>query len=420
MPTINNPRRPIYIEFDSSDDFYTNNDAVRGAVCVHPTERPNSIRIAFKGRCKMIIVLNNGKTVHKSKLELFSYEQSLFNSSQYGASYEIVGRGIERDGKVRLPFEFIFPTEVRSAPGDLYTESPVFEHQKGHPLPTSLVFPVDHGFKANENKVEYFLEVLVFKELYGVPDVIKQTLPFRPTDSTTPSDVLVARPKHSEFCIRGHKLNPEMDPNPGALTRLKWVALSKYRHAIPEARWKITANCPYKLVAGSSIPISFSFYQIGHSPEIISVPTVYIRQIRVKLTPTLTVRVPYQGFSGNRDIINSTETDIIDLVYFAKNKVMRHGMKLAEVGDLKLPPTMLPSCKTYGLRLAYRIKVVVYGECAQETFSVTALRDACEVVWDMRRPSAIVNAHPSPPAASDHVPPPEEQLPAYEPLPSYD
>ncbi|KAF1349403.1 hypothetical protein EJ07DRAFT_159903 [Lizonia empirigonia] len=325
MPTINNPRRPIYIELDSSYDFYTNNDVVRGA--------------------------------------------SLFNSSQYGASYEIVGRGIERDGK------------VRSSPGDLYTESPGFEHQKGHPLPTSLGYPVDHGFKANENKVEYFLEALVFKEVHGAPDeIIKQTLPFRPTDSTPPSDFLVARPKQSEFAIRGHKLSSQLRGN---LTRLKWLALSKYRHTIPEARWKVIANCPYKVVAGSSIPMSFSLYHIGHSPEIISVPTVYIRQIRVKLTSTLTVRVPYHGFSGDRDIISSTETDIINLVYFEKNKVMRHGMKLAEVGGLKLPPTMLPSCKTYGLRLTYRIKVVVDGECAQETFSVTALRDACEVVCDV-------------------------------------
>lgn len=428
MPSINNPRRPIYIDLRNQYDFFTNNDVVRGVVRVHPTERPNAIKITFKGRCKMSITTDNGNTTHKSTLELFSYEQLLFRSSHLGESFEIVNRGIGKSGKVELPFEFTFPTDVKTPPSDLYKERPGFEHQKGHPLPTSLGYNIYKSLKNNENSIQYFLEVLVYKQLARSPDeTIMLTLPFRPTASTMTPGVLVERPKYSEFFVRGHHLDPRKEQNPNTLTKLKWSTLSKYQHAVPEARWKVTAHCPYTLVTGTRIPISFSFHHINHSPEIIKIPTVFVRQVRVKLTSILSYRIPYQGATGKRDIIDSSEGDIISRVFIAWSKAMHHGMQLAELGELNLPPTVLPSFKSYGLRLEYRIKVVVEGECAQKTFSVTALRGACKVVCDVQRPgrpttsAATASVHQSLFAhstqqAQSH----EEQLPAYEPAPSYE
>ncbi|KAF9692935.1 hypothetical protein EKO04_009027 [Ascochyta lentis] len=392
MPTHNTTKSsspPVYIDVQSSCDYYTNNDLVYSFVRVHPTERPNGVKIAIRGRCKLKVRTDSAKRNSRSTFGLFSYEGVLFSASQLGASYGIVDYGIASDGRVELPFEFAFPNEVQMPPDSLYEESIGFENQKGHPLPISLGFAVGHGTKTDEYRVEYFLEALVYKEGTWEPDdVIRLMPPFQPTDYKKPSDLAVARPRSSEFCIRSHKMDPRNDPNPNALTKLKWSTRSKYKHAVPEARWNIIAHCPYRLAAGTSIPIFFSFYHLGRSPEITTLPIVYVRQIRVKLTLILTVRVPYQGFSGDRDMMDSSAMDILNEVFTAQNTTMRHGLQLEELGELELPPDTLPSFKFYGLRLAFRIKVGVDGECAQEKFSVTVLRGECKVVCGVRRSSA--------------------------------
>jgi hypothetical protein len=427
-PTISNPRRPVYIDLQSSHDFYTNNDVVRGAVRVHPTERPKAVKLTFKGRCKTMITTDNGKTVHKSTLELFSYERTLFSSSVLGESYEIVGMGIGRDGKVKLPFEFTFPNNVRMPPGKLYKERPgLFEHQPGHPLPTSCGYAIGRGFRSDGNRVEYILEARIYKKSTCLPDdTIFLKLPFRPRPPLTDTDLFVEHPRFSEFLIRTHRLHPNHNRNPNALTRLKW-SLTRDSESTPMARWKLVAQCPYRLVAGARVPVSFSLCHLNRSCAIPEIPTVYVRQIGVKLTSILTTRIPYQGFSGDRDIVDSNEVVIVNKVFVGRNNVLRNGLQLAELGGLDLAPTILPSFRTYGLRLEYRIKIVIDGECAMETFRVTALRGRCEVVSNVRREG---NGSSVAIAMDEHIPAPldqareepnsEEQLPAYEQAPNYE
>jgi hypothetical protein len=417
--TPNNSRRPVYIGIQNPQEFYTNDDVVKGAVCVHPTERPRAIRVTFKGRCKMKISPSNEKVTYKSTLELFSYEQVLFNSSNLEESYDIVRRGIGDNGKVQLPFEFRFPEKVQMPPTNGHKPRPGFEHEPGHPLPTSFEYSVGQ----NVYSTEYYLEALVYKSVVWSPDeTIIQKLPFRPTPPVTDPNQFVQRPKFAEFYIRSHSLNWDSAQEPSTLTKIRW-SLTKAQDSTPVARWRVVAHCPYRLITGGIIPVSFSFHQLDSSPNLSQEPVVRIGQIRVKLTCKLSTRIPHRGFTGERDITDFDETDIFEKRFLGYNKVMRHGLKLAELGDFRLPPTILPSFQTYGLRLMYRIKIVVEGECATQEFSVTALRDTCEVVCGVQRPGTTGPigtdvAGTSGVLAQDG--PGDEPLPAYEPAPSYE
>jgi hypothetical protein len=406
--TTNDTRRAIHIDLESPYKYFTNDDIVRGTICVHPTARPNGILIVFSGRC-------NDRA--QNTLTLFSIQQVLFNSGTDEESYAILDRGVARSGSVELPFEFQFPGEVEIAPGALYQPRPGFEHDKNHPLPTSMT----HG----GNKVEYVLEVAVYKNLNWSPiEVITLTLPFRPTADAITSNALVQHPERCDFYIRGYHLDPGAVSNPSALTKSKWATLSKYQHPVPEASWSIRARCPFLLIAGSVVPILFDFYHLGRSQGMREAPEVYVRRVRVKLTSLLSVRVPYGGPIGERDIlddIEDIEKGILSQDLDTTNTIMRHSLELGDIGQCILPPTVLPSFKTYGFRLVYRIKVVVYDYVGQETFKVTALRYYCRIVYDARlqeraaTTSAAESTSRLPSSRLGQMAPvTEEHLPAYE------
>ncbi|KAH6625184.1 hypothetical protein C7974DRAFT_413716 [Boeremia exigua] len=418
--TGHNRSRTVYVDLRSPHEFFTTGDEVCGHVRVHPTERPNGITIAFSGQCKMTIVTGGSQKttskIHRSTLELFSASRSLFDSQTSGESYEIINKGLGADGNVELPFKFTFPDVVKMKPSDTYKPRYGFEHEAGHQLPPSCLY--------DENKVEYLLEVHIYKTANrSLCEIIQLALPFRPTASSRPSPTTINLPNNSEICMRGHHLNPKNEQNPGVLTKLKWSTLSKYQHAIPEARWRIAAKCPFRLVAGKVVPISFSVSHLGHTPDIPETPIVYARQVRVKLTSILTVRIPYQGITGTRDTIREHEKVITDKVFVVGEQVLRDGLRMDEIGKLKLPPTILPSFKTYGLRLSYRIKIVVQGNCALESFSVTTLRDLCEIVCDVQRQERnapmTVTAGASSSTPLQHQQVIDGQLPAYDPAPRY-
>lgn len=369
--------------------------------------------IVFSGRCK--------DHAHNT-LPLFSSQQLLFDAGTNKESYAILDRGLASSGKVELPFEFRFPSKVEIAPGERYQPRPGFEHEEGHLLPTSMIY--------GDNRVEYVLEVAVYKRVDWSPDeVIKLTLPFRPTAAVVTSNALVQCPEHSDFYIRGRHLKPGSHSNPSALTKLKWAALSKYQHGVPEARWRIKARCPFLLISGAAVPISFDFDNLGCSPELQEAPEVYIRRVRVKLTSLLAVRVPYGGPFGEREVIDDIENierEIHSQTFGTTNTLMRHGLQLSEIGEFVLPPTVLPSFRTYGLRLVYRIKVMVEGYAGQQTFRVTALRDYCKIVCDVRLrgraaaiPTAGSNSRFLPARPAHMASATEEQLPSYEQAPSY-
>ncbi|KAF3010046.1 hypothetical protein E8E13_011516 [Curvularia kusanoi] len=412
-PKPSNKRLPIYIDLERPHDYFTGGDPVRGTVRVHPTERPHSIKIIFEGLCKIKIKEGSGKSerTYKDQMQFFTVALVLFNSETNGESYDIVNRGIEEDGKVALPFATTFPHEVAEDPNTHYKPRQGYEHTKGYPLPSTVHY--------EEHIIEYSLKVYVYKKLARVPEeIIFLTLPFRPSPPPPTPNALVQpfHPRRSKLTIKSQLLNPENPQHPDVLTKLKWATRSKYYNTIPEASWMLNAQCPYRLVAGQPIPISFSFPHSGCTPERSEEPTVYIRQVRVKLTSILEARIPYIGLTGERDIVKDYPRDVISKVWLGQGRALRDGLRLAELGPLTLPSTTPPSFKSYGLRLHYRIKVVVEGECAGESFAMDVLRDVCEVVFERsgQDPPA------PPPLETAEATQAEEILPVYEPAPDYD
>lgn len=408
---VNNKRAPIYVDLQSPGDFFTGGDAVRGSVRVHPTQRPRRIKIEFEGRWQSKIVEGGGNAKHtyKDKPRLFATSLLLFNSETYGESYDIVSRGIEADGKVALPFEFSFPDQVTTAPSIWYKPRMGFEHEPGHPLPPTL--------HQDENAVEYMLKVYVYKK-EPIPEVIALPLLFRPSSSLISPSVLIPYPRNTTLSIKSQLLNPHNAQDPSILTKLKWSALSKYYDSMPEASWKLAAQCPAQLFIGKPIPISFSFQHLEHTPEMSEAPPVYIREIRVKITSVLAVRIPYQGMTGDRDIVGDFPRDVIAKFYLGRGQVLYDGFRLSELGPLVLPRTAYPSFKSYGLRLRYRIKVIISGECAGKSFTRDALRDACEVVMPQRPGGNASVAGDL--GSADGVARVEEPLPVYEEAPGYE
>jgi hypothetical protein len=408
---VNTARSPIYIDLQSPGAFFTGGDAVRGSVRVHPTERPRRIKIEFEGRWKTKIVEGSGnaKKTYKDKPQLFSTSLLLFSSETRGESYDIVSRGIEADGKVALPFEFSFPDQVTTAPSIWYKPRMGFEHEAGHPLPPTL--------HQDENMVEYMLKVFVYKK-EPIPEVTALLLPFRPSSSLISPSVLIRYPRDTTLSIKSQLLNPRNAQDPGILTKLKWSTLSKYYDTIPESSWKLAAQCPYQLIVGKPIPISFSFQHLKQTPEMSEAPPVYIREIRIKVTSVLAVRIPYQGMTGDRDIVGDFPRDIVAKFFLGRGQVLYDGFRLSELGALVLPSTTLPSFKSYGLRLQYRIKVILSGECAGKSFTRDALRDVCEVVMP-QRPGGDASVT-APLGSAEGVMQVEEPLPVYEEAPGYD
>jgi hypothetical protein len=136
---INAKQKPLYIKlFDEPPSHYTCGDTVRGVLRVDPTLRPRSISLTFKGFSVLSDLPNNEATP-----ALFTQQKALFESSGAHESFDILKRGTAADGKVELPFEFVFPYTVDSTPPperdwqylNDTLEKPRFQQSPGFPLP---------------------------------------------------------------------------------------------------------------------------------------------------------------------------------------------------------------------------------------------------------------------------------------------
>jgi len=137
---INAKQKPMYIKVVDEAPHYTSGDRVRGVLRVDPTLRPQRIRLALKGFSILSDLTSNLATP-----TLFSHEQSMFESSGAHGNFDIMKKGTAADGKVELPFEFVFPYTVESTPPldrDWQNvadsrEQPRFQHSPGFSLPPS-------------------------------------------------------------------------------------------------------------------------------------------------------------------------------------------------------------------------------------------------------------------------------------------
>ncbi|CAI6280686.1 unnamed protein product [Periconia digitata] len=410
MPTPNNFRsRPVYIDLDGNPSYhYTCGDVIRGIVRVHPTVRPSSVKLFLKGRCKMKIVVQKGQnsTTYKEKVELFSHGLKLFGSSQPGASYEIVNKGIAEDGNVELPFQFIFPSSVESNPTTRFPERRGFEHQPGHPLPPSLSASIRESslsFSSNDQAVEYWIEAQVFGK---AAHSVVQPLPFLPpVPFIDPTRFINTTPdRRYELFVTSRKLHPDYNPDEKIFRRFK-NALTSNSEKAPWAKWRIKAYVPTTLLAGAQIPIKISFQHLKSSEELLDVPPLYIRRVQVKLICTSSARIPYSGFTGERDI-DTSEIDehlILHRSFPEQKMLLYDDLPFSDLGPTKLPESIIPNFQTFGLQWEYSIHVKLELECAKVSSKVVACHGPCRVVRGTIRPP------PGEPPAQE-VPPPFSEV----------
>ncbi|PSN60245.1 hypothetical protein BS50DRAFT_212645 [Corynespora cassiicola Philippines] len=419
----NNPYDPIFIDVPCQPSpYYTSGDIIKGKVCIDPTKRPNTVSITFKGRCKVSIRVWDGTTtgkVHKERVELFKKTLQLFTRSQTKSGYGIVEGGVGSDNKVRLPFQFTFPTVVENQPKWQFSPREDFEHKSGHVLPPSFRYNANTSiWDLEEQLVEYSLEAELYASDESVPDnTSRLCLQFRPQALETDADRLLKTPK----MFKGQAYVRTGDLIPGYDESLKDKVLqvfSEKRNTKPWIRWRVDARVPHTLVSGTAINGTLSFNLAEHSESLVEIPPVFLRRIRITLTAKYLVRiscVPSMNGSPNELAERySPERCLLDESFPEKSSLLYDGLSLSDIGSVQVPDDAVPDFKSFGFRVEHELEILLWAKCVGKEFKVTACRGDVQVVSHLSRPvnqsvhepPNLYKGLPSPPPPPKDPPPP--------------
>lgn len=409
----------------SKTSYFTSGDVIRGVVRVKPTTRPHRITIRFRGRSKFAIVRSSGNssTTYREKILFFSYDLVLFSSATSGQSYDILGMGITADDRVELPFEFTVPETVQLDPpradgGAAFTAKPGFESKKGYALPPTYLY----AGSSCDQVVEYYLEANLFKENKFMADhTVRQNLSLHPPRPDIPDDaeaVGLVQSRQMNLRCQTHRLDPNYDPDEGKWQRFRH-RMKKHDPSTPSATFKILAKVP-RIADGHSIlnSIRLSLVHAEKSDIIPEAPPIYLRQIRIKLTSLIHVRIPHRSFFSDDSDMRDSHTNKFYLVnrrFEGTCPLLYDGMTLRDLAitkrriDERLPDS--PDFTSYGLSVTHTIEVSLKIECAEEKLEVTACRGPITVVSGTRRILEIGIGEEATETAADAVPPPYEPPP---------
>ncbi|KAF2027591.1 hypothetical protein EK21DRAFT_91383 [Setomelanomma holmii] len=411
---VNLKERPLYICFvEETRPFYTCGDRVRGVVRVEPTLRPKRIIIIFKGYSVVHDANANGISA-----AFFSYKKDLFVSSGAHENFEILRQGTASDGKVELPFEFSFPTNVDIPPPsdtgrtwwypkDSY-DHPRFQHSLGFVLPPSCG-SLTFSNSPLAPRITYVLEACLDSTNPDNPHMkVRQELKFVPP--APEYDLALVQPnldfgtKLPKHCcrykfIRTRKLLPGYAES-SKLGKIRDVLVEKELFfglesfaEIPFARFNLLATPARVLVIGSDIPMSLTVQHLDRSASLPTPPELFMRRIRVQLLPAFHIFIPRLAQGGHAketlEVARDTWTLLDTRFDEANPKRLQDGFTLSDIGVVPLVhEKLLPSFTSYGLALEYEIQVEIWGECATREFSGIVCRDQIQVVagWNATPP----------------------------------
>lgn len=390
---ITNPKNgPVHIALlpvlEKATKF-TCGDVVRGTVNVDPLKRPQRVRIFFQGRSKFSNDPSQGNTstTYRVKIPFFEYSLELFNSTSDGQSYDILSRGVNADNKVELPFEFVFPDKVELDPPKEFTKEfrdvKGFEREKGFALPPTYEFT---GSSTCEQIVEYYLQAEIFTDHRLIVEKhVRQSLQFVPPGPVLPEgDTRYVQTHPMNVLCRTHRLDPTYDPNEGTLSRLK-NRMKKKDPSTPSASFAILAQIPRTASKTSILKrITISLIHGERSDIIMDPPPVYLREIRVRVLPTLYVRMPtsFVGYiDGNMYDAHTSKQHLFDR-RFEEPILMFDGMKIDNLGRRNMGEVQLQCSDftSYGLVLTHRVEVHMSLLCAGEKFDILACRGPVTIV----------------------------------------
>ena len=395
-------RNPFYIDvYPDAKHIYTTGDAVKGVVRVDPTARPQNVSIIFKG-----ISILYDKDIEACKPEFFRLDQELFTSAGTGENYDILRRGTASDGKVELPFQFIFPhIAVQAPPAERrwhYSKDsfghPRFQHSPGFLLPpsctslTNMDVPVAPG-------VSYYLEVRAEPSLR-----IRQEVKFLPP--APEYDLSLLQPNldfatnlPKQQCrykfIRTRKLLPGYNEKGNKLRKMKDFLVEKELlfgketfSEIPFYRFNVLAIPPRVIVIGSDFSIHIAVQHLDRSLSIPEPPPLYLRRVRVQVIAVYETFVPQLKKSVNSAVEHVDRAQrIITLMdkkfSLGEGEPLRDRLDLAQLGDLQIPKNderILPSFSSYGMTLEHEMQVEVWGECVKNEWSGIICKDKVQFV----------------------------------------
>ncbi|KAH7067789.1 hypothetical protein FB567DRAFT_255785 [Paraphoma chrysanthemicola] len=408
--------RPLYISlFEELHPFYTCGDRVRGIVRVEPTLRPKRITAIFKGYS--IIHDNNANGISPA---FFSSQKDLFVSSGAHENFDILRQGTASDGKVELPFEFTFPSNVELPPpsdnggtwwcsNDSY-DHPRFQHSPGFVLPPSCGSFITANSPLSP-RITYDIEVSLASTSSENPQMkVRQELKFLPP--APEYDMALVQPnldfgtKLPKHCcrykfIRTRRLLPGYAES-SKLGRIRDVLVEKELlfglqsfAEVPFARFNLLATPARVLVVGAELPVTISLQHLDRSASLPTPPDLFMRRIRVQLFPAFHIFLPRLGQSGHGkealEVVRDTWT-LLDRKFDDANlKPLRDGLTLSEIGAVPLVhEKLLPSFTSYGLALEYELQIEIWGTCVTREFSGIVCRDQVQIVsgWNATQPQA--------------------------------
>ncbi|CAO2651551.1 Nn.00g041210.m01.CDS01 [Neocucurbitaria sp. VM-36] len=403
-PTFaNKEHNPLYIQvFAGPQEFYTSGDPIEGIVRVEPSTRPVHISIRFKGLS--IIYDTNASGI---KPEFFEYSRDLFVSTGAGENFDILRRGTADDGRVELPFSFMFPHTVRLAPPSdrtwWYSKDPYnhprFQHSPGFPLPPSCA-QLTSGSGPLAPKIMYYLEARM-ESPESANTTVRQGLKYIPPDPDYQPTLLqpdlnfgLKLPKHCcryKF-IRTRKLLPGYRES-SKLGKVRDLLVEKELFfglvsysEIPFARFNLFATPARVLVIGASVPIIVTIQHLDRSKSLPSPPDLFLRRLRVQLISSFNTFVPDSGTGrrGSKEVVDKARETftLFDRKFDAGDgEPLYNGLKIQELGNVTMThERLLPSFTSYGISLEYELQVEIWGECAKHEFLGTACKEPVQIV----------------------------------------
>ncbi|KAL8814282.1 MAG: hypothetical protein Q9223_006479, partial [Gallowayella weberi] len=332
------------------------------------TLKVQTIKISFRGRCKTKITESgsNNTVHHRGRVPLFEYEKILF-TGPYSMS-----------PPHEWPFEFRFPEQCK-APGlnQFKNSSGIFNDDRHQPLPASFSHGTSSFMGVNVDAfVRYELEAALVTPpgSRGGTETTK-LLTFKTERGEQDPDPNMFFASRTSV-VQSLHLSPEYEHRLPTLTEKLKAGI--HGSKLPKAQHILKALLPTVGVIGQRLPLSLGVtYDEDHSTTP-SAPPVFLRDVKVQLISTTTVRCASSSIWSSDDIIESNQEKLpLGAQDFTDQNIeLTDRMDVAELMDLTIAARcasaslmwvpFAPSFKTFNIVRSYGFEVAVMMECGKK------------------------------------------------------
>ncbi|KAL8694449.1 MAG: hypothetical protein Q9224_003568 [Gallowayella concinna] len=350
---------------------YKAGSPVSGTVSLHGdcTLKVQTVKISLKGRCKTKITesgSNNNKVHHRGRVPLFEYEKILFTGPY------------SMNPPHEWQFEFRFPEQCEaSGLNQFQSSSEMFNEDQHQPLPASFSHVTSSFIGADVDAfVRYELEAALVTPpgSRGDMEITKLlTLKTERYEQNPEPDSFFASQRsvvQSLYLAPGYEHR-----NPTFREKLKAEIHSS---KLPKAQHVLAALLPTVGVIGRRVPLTLGVTYDEDYSTTISAPRVFLRNVKVRLVSTTTVRCVSDSLWSSDDVSDSNQDELPlgEQDFNDQNVELTDRMDVGELMDLKIMAReafgsltwvpLVPSFKTFNIVRSYSFKVYVVTECGKK------------------------------------------------------